>query len=281
MGATATITYTVTVASPDAGDKTLTNTVTSATPAAPARPPAPGPACTATVTVLIPALTITKTASASQVVAGAIVSYTIVIDNTGQVPYPAATISDPLSGVLDAAAYNADAAATTGTVSFADGVITWTGEPAAQRDRGDHLLGHHQQRGRYRHHPGRTRSARTVPGSNCGTGSTDPACTATVTVLPQTIALSDLTSSFTLSGPPGTVAAAGRRGDHAGHHQQPGRLPGHGPGRPPRISPRPAAPTPSRSVTSTYAGLSRTCSSPSPGRCSSTTRAAHPRPAAT
>ena len=45
-----------------------------------------------------------------------------------------------------------------------------------------------------------------VPGSNCGTGSTDPACTATVTVLPQAIALSALTSSFTLSGPPGTVA---------------------------------------------------------------------------
>ena len=70
-----------------------------------------------TVTVLIPALTITKTANSAAVAAGCTVSYTIVIDNTGQVPYTAATITDALAGVLDDAAYNDDAAATTGTVT--------------------------------------------------------------------------------------------------------------------------------------------------------------------
>jgi hypothetical protein len=45
-----------------------------------------------------------------------------------------------------------------------------------------------------------------VPGSNCGAGSADPGCTASVTVLPQAIAISGLTSSFTLTGVPGTNA---------------------------------------------------------------------------
>jgi len=157
------------------------------------------------VTVLTPALTITKTASTSQVVAGQSVGYTIEIVNTGQVPYSPATISDPLTGVLDAAGYNADAAATTGTVSFANGAITWTGELPVNAtaaitysvttnsgDAADTTL---------------TNTVSTaVQGSNCGSGSTDPGCTADVTVLPQAIALNNLTSSFTLAGLPGTDA---------------------------------------------------------------------------
>ena len=40
-------------------------------------------------------------------------------------------VTDPLGGVLDDAAYNNDAAATAGTVSFASPVLSWTGDLAA------------------------------------------------------------------------------------------------------------------------------------------------------
>jgi uncharacterized repeat protein (TIGR01451 family) len=205
VGASATITYTVTVASPDTGDKTLANTATSADAGSTCPPAAPGPACTTAVTVLTPALTISKSASASQVVAGSTVSYSIVIANTGQVPYPAATISDPLTGVLDAAAYNADAAATTGTVSFASATITWTGDLPLNAT----AVITYSVTTNSADAAGTTLTntvSSAVQGNNCGSGSTDPGCTATVTVLPQAIAISRLTSSFTLAGLPGTDA---------------------------------------------------------------------------
>ena len=205
VGATATITYSITVNSPGTGDKTLTNTVTSADAGSTCPPAAPGAACTVDVTVLTPALTINKTASASQVVAGGAVGYSIVVANTGQVPFPAATITDPLSGVLNAATYNGDAAATTGTVSFAGGVLSWTGElplnatavitysvTTSSVDTSGTTL--------------TNTVSSTVQGSNCGSGSADPGCTADVSVLPQAIAISGLTSSFTLTGLPGTDA---------------------------------------------------------------------------
>ena len=66
--------------------------------------------------MLTPALTIVKTAattSGSSAVAtpGGVVTYTITVTNTGQVPYTGAGFTDPLAGVLDDAAYNSDAAA--------------------------------------------------------------------------------------------------------------------------------------------------------------------------
>ena len=155
--------------------------------------------------MLTPALTISKSASASQVVAGSTVSYSIVIANTGQVPYPAATISDPLTGVLDAAAYNNDAAATTGTVSFASATITWTGDLPLNAT----AVITYSVTTSSAHASGTTLTntvSSAVQGNNCGSGSTDPGCTATVTVLPQAIAISGLTSSFTLAGRPGTDA---------------------------------------------------------------------------
>jgi uncharacterized repeat protein (TIGR01451 family) len=205
VGASVTITYTITVDTPDAGDKTLANTATSTDAGSTCPPADPVTACSATVTVLTPALSISKTADASQVVAGQAVSYSIVVDNTGEVEYPAATISDPLSGVLSGASYNADATATVGAVSFASGVLSWTGDLPVNATA---VISYSVT----------TNSADTsgttltntvsspVQGSNCGSASTDPGCTATVTVLPQAIDLSSLTSSFTLSGPPGTIA---------------------------------------------------------------------------
>ena len=210
VAATVTITYSVTINNPDTGDHTLTSTVTS--PATGSNCPTTSttgttnPRCTSTVTVLIPALTIATTAGASHVVAGQSVSYAIVIDNTGQVPYDAATISDPLSGVLGGAAYNAGATANTGTVSFSGSAITWTGDLPVDTS----AVINYSVTAKSSDTDGTTLTntvSTTAPGSNCGPGSTDPACTATVPVRAQAIALNDLTGSFALSGPPDTVAA--------------------------------------------------------------------------
>ena len=56
--------------------------------------------------------------------------YTITVTNSGQTPYTGATFTDPLTGVLANAVYNANAAATAGTVSYASPILTWTGNLA-------------------------------------------------------------------------------------------------------------------------------------------------------
>ena len=64
-GATAVITYTVTVNNPDTGDKLVITTAASAAAGSAARPAPPPARCQLTVAVLTPALTIVKTASTS------------------------------------------------------------------------------------------------------------------------------------------------------------------------------------------------------------------------
>ena len=127
-GGTATVTFSVTVDNPDTGDKHLTNTVVSTAPGSSCPPGGANPACSTAVTDLIPALTIVKTADASTTMPGSAVDYTITVADTGQTPYTAATVTDDLSGVLDDAAYNHDATATTGSVSYAAPTLTWTGD---------------------------------------------------------------------------------------------------------------------------------------------------------
>ncbi len=114
----ATVTFSVTVANPDTGNKTLTSTIASAT--AGSNCPAGGTdaRCTATVTVLTPGLTITKTADVSTTSPGSVVHYTITVADTGQTAYTGATFTDSLSSVLADAAYDGNAAATAGTVTF-------------------------------------------------------------------------------------------------------------------------------------------------------------------
>jgi large repetitive protein len=165
-GDSATITFTVTVNNPDTGDKQLVNVVTSA----------------ATVTVLIPALTITKTATTTTTTPGSAVGYTVTVTDTGPTPYTAATITDDLDGVLDDAAYDHDAAATSGTVSYASPVLTWTGDLAPgdsatitysvtvnNPDTGTGALSN--------------TVVSTVPGSTCPAGSGDPGCNVTIAVV--------------------------------------------------------------------------------------------------
>ena len=145
VGASAIITWTVTVNNPDTGDKNLATVAASTDPGSSCPPGSSHAGCTLTVPVLTPALTIVKTAAAtsgSNAVAtpGGVVTYTITVTNTGQVPYTGASLTDPLSGVLDDAAYNNDAAAvitgtgtTAGTVSYASPTLSWTGDLAVAR----------------------------------------------------------------------------------------------------------------------------------------------------
>ena len=127
VGASAVITYTVTAHETITGDRLLVNTATSSTRGSTCPPDdAPDP-CTATVRVLEPGLTLTKSADTSAAVAGDRVRYTVTVENNGEVPYVPATFADPLADVLDDGAYGDDAVATTGTVSYADTTLTWSG----------------------------------------------------------------------------------------------------------------------------------------------------------
>src|SRR5205823_5060586 len=99
-GQSAIVTFSVTVANPDTGDQVITSTLASTAPGSTCPPSRPAPACTSTVTVLTPALTITKTASTATTTPGSTVGYTITIDDTGQTPYTAATVTDSLDGLL-------------------------------------------------------------------------------------------------------------------------------------------------------------------------------------
>ncbi|QNP74703.1 DUF11 domain-containing protein [Streptomyces roseirectus] len=164
-GATATITYSATVNSPDTGDNKLVNQITS-TPDANCAP------CTTTNNVA--ALTFTKTVSDTNPKPGEKVTYTVTVQNTGSATYTGASFSDDLTDVIDDATYGNDQAASVGSASYAAPKVTWTGDlPAGQTatitysatvdnpDTGN----------------GKMVNSVTGPaGSNCAAGSTDPAC---------------------------------------------------------------------------------------------------------
>ena len=130
--------------------------------------------------------------------------YTVTVANTGQTPYTGATFSDPLTSVLGDAAYDNDEAigTGTGTVAYSNSTLSWTGDLAAGATAtisysitidnpvtSDLTL---------------TNTVTSdTSGSNCPSGSADTRCAATVTVIPITIGLSNLSSTFTLTGVPG------------------------------------------------------------------------------
>ena len=80
--------------------------------------------------VLTPGLTITNTPHHQPGHPGAVVGYTLTITDTGQTPYTGISVAESFAQMLDDAAYNGDAAATTGTLSYASPVLTWTGNLA-------------------------------------------------------------------------------------------------------------------------------------------------------
>ena len=202
VGGTVTVTGTVTVNSPDTGNKLLASTITTAAAGSNCPAGTTDPRCSISVTVLTPALTITQTADVATTSPGATVHYTVTVTDTGQTPYTGATVTDQLDGVLEDAAYNGDAAASTGTVSFASPDLTWTGNLAAgasatitysvtvnNPDTGDRTL--------------TNTVVSASAGSNCPVGGTDPRCTVTVPDLVP--GLDIVTSADKATATPGTT----------------------------------------------------------------------------
>ena len=202
VGASATITFSVTVKNPDTGNKTLASTVTSTTSSSNCGSGSTDTRCASTVTVLVPGLTTTVSAGTSTTNPGQTVTYTITVTNSGQTAYTGATFTNPLGGLLDDSTYNNDAAATAGSVSFASSALTWTGNLAVgatatvtfsvtvkDPDTGDKVLV--------------DTITSTTAGSNCPAGSTDSRCTATVPVLVSGLQISASAGSATTT--PGSV----------------------------------------------------------------------------
>jgi large repetitive protein len=219
VGATATITYSITINNPDMGDKVPVNTATSTAIGSTCPPATTNPDCTATVHVLVPGLTITKTANTSTTTPGSVVDYTITVTDSGQTSYSPATLTDDLSGVLGDSTYNNDATVSDGTASYATPTLTWTanltpGTTATltysvtvnDADLGDHTLAN--------------TVASTDPGSTCPTDSTNAACSVTIPIVPGPLsilapgsaALGSTAPGTALSGTLGTVEVIDDRG---------------------------------------------------------------------
>ncbi|CCH33272.1 GEVED domain-containing protein [Actinosynnema sp. NPDC047251] len=179
VGGTATITYTVTVKNPPTGDFRLANVVTSSTPGGNCPAGSTDPDCTTSTPVA--GLGITKTAAPASVKPGDTVTYTVVVANTGQTVHPGATFTDDLTGVVDDATYNADAAATLGTTSYTAPRLTWTGDLAvgATATITYTVTVKNPVPGDFRLANAVTSS---TPGSNCPTGTTDPKCSTSTPV---------------------------------------------------------------------------------------------------
>ncbi len=203
VGGTVTITGTVTVNNPDTGNKLMTSTLTTTAPGSNCPTGGTGPACTATVTVLIPGLSISNAANTSTPVPGSVVGYTLTITNSGQTAYAGATVTDSLGPVLDDAAYNNDATATAGTVSYTAGVLTWTGDLAVAAtatvtfsitvntpDTGDKVL--------------IVAAASPAQGATCPPGTTTAPCRSTIGVLTPALAIAATTDAAS-TVPGGTV----------------------------------------------------------------------------
>ncbi|MHA7135084.1 DUF6923 family protein [Oerskovia turbata] len=122
VGASVTVTFSLTVNAPDTGDHLLRNAVV----------PTGGdgqcdPALTCETETPVAAFAVSKTASATTADPGSPVTYTVTVRNTGAVAYTVenpAGFSDDLSAVLDDATYNGDA--TNGAV-LSGTTLTWSG----------------------------------------------------------------------------------------------------------------------------------------------------------
>ena len=123
--------------------------------------------------------------------------------NTGQADLPLATFSDSLAGVLDDGTYEGDATATSGVVGYANGALSWTGSlgrgasvlvsysvMASTGGTGDAIL--------------TNRVVSATLGSTC-TATSGPPCTTSITLAAGAITLTDLTSSFLLTGLPNST----------------------------------------------------------------------------
>src|SRR5262249_19047279 len=123
LGATATITYSVTVRSPDDGDHKLVNALVSTASGGNCPARRTDPRCG--VTVPVAALTIVSSTDVNSTIPTGVVHYTVTATNTGQVPFTEADFTFSLAGALDNATYNNDAVVTSGGLEFhTDGSVT-------------------------------------------------------------------------------------------------------------------------------------------------------------
>ncbi len=179
-GATATISYSVTVRNPDPGDKRMTNTVVSSSAGSNCAAGSADPRCTVAVNVLVPGLTIVNTATVPSTTAGSTVTFSVSVTNTGQTAYTGAALTVSLAGVLDDATYNSDATATSGTVAVNGATLTWTGNLAV----GNHATITYSAT--VSQAPGDNLLTDTVvsstTGNNCPAGSADTRCSVSVPV---------------------------------------------------------------------------------------------------
>ena len=185
VGATAVITYSVTVNRPATGDRVMVATAVSTESGSTCEPASGNPACTTTVRILLRQLTIEHTADARAANLGSPVTYTVTAVNDGQVDYPTAQFTVALADVLDDADLTAGPSATAGAVALSGTTLTWTGPlPVGAQVTVTYTVS--------TANPARANLtllstvSSTSPGSTCGATSTDPRCTATVAVTPRT-----------------------------------------------------------------------------------------------
>ncbi len=174
VGGTQTISYTVVVNSPDAGDHTLTNVVFTPPDVSNCDTGSIDPACS--TTTLVQSYRAAKTANTDVAIPGSTITYTVTVANTGQVAYTAgspATVSDDLTNVLNGADYLAGSlVANTGTAMLSGSTITWSGPLAV----GETTTFHYQVVVQPGPDPRLDNTITTGPGGNCSTGSNDPVC---------------------------------------------------------------------------------------------------------
>ena len=178
-GDTATITFSVTVHSPDTDNHILTSTVTSATPGSNCPAGGTDPRCTTTVPVSD--LVIDFTASASTVIPGGTLVYTATITNAGQTPYYGISVSTGTVALAANTTSDGNTTASSGTLSIGATGAVWTGDipiggtvTITSPVRVDNPV------------TSDTLTATAVsaaPGNNCPPGSTDPRCTPITQVL--------------------------------------------------------------------------------------------------